>query len=240
MPMNTEFNRGAIQPMDCYRRVWELVKPQYGLMLGICLVGMLIASVGPLGLLLGPMMCGIFLCYFKLMRGEPIEFNTLFTGFDYLMPGWVVALIQVIPLMLIQIPYAIWIMYLTFGQMMEDQIVRGRMRVNPMMTPAFLVSVAVDTVVLMVVSGVLQMFLVFGYALIVDRQLGGLDAAKLSARAAVGNLGGVLGIMVINLLLGIAGLALCYVGAILIIPITMGVWAVAYRQVFPEQPAEAA
>jgi hypothetical protein len=236
--MNIDFNRNAIRPMDCYRKTWELVKPRYGLMLGICLVGVLIGSFGPLGLLIGPMMCGIFICYLKLMRGEPIEFNTLFSGFDYFMPGWVVALVQVIPIMLIQIPYVIWIMFLSIGNAINTP--RGRRGggdPNPLFASAFLISVAIDTLLIMVVGGVLQMLFVFGYALVVDRKLGGLDAIKLSARAAFANLGGVLGIMAINLLLGIAGLALCYVGAILIIPVTMGVWAVAYRQVFPELPA---
>ncbi|MEO6391254.1 MAG: hypothetical protein ABIP75_05325 [Pyrinomonadaceae bacterium] len=228
-----EFNRGAIQPVECFRESWALVKPRYGLMLGITLVGVIIGSMGPFGLLLGPMMCGIFLCYLKVLRGEEIEFNTLFKGFEFFMPGFIVALVQVIPLMFIQIPYIGWMMYLTMTNALSAP--RGR-AANPMdiYTPTFFISMGADIVLVTFVSVILQGFFVFGYGLVVDREMNGLDAVKLSARAAMANIGGILGIVGINILLGLTGSLLCFVGGIFLIPITMGVWVVAYRKVFPE------
>lgn len=228
-----EFNRGAIQPVECFKESWAVVKPRYGLMLGITLVGMIIGSMGPLGLLLGPMMCGIFLCYLKVLRGEAIEFNTLFKGFEFFMPGFIVALVQVIPLMFIQIPYIGWMMYLTMSQAMS--MPRGR-PADPfaIYTPTFFISLGVDMVVIIFVSVILQGLFVFGYGLVADRGMNGLDAVKLSARAARANIGGILGIMGINLLLGFAGWLLCFVGGIFLLPITMGAWVVAYRKVFPD------
>jgi uncharacterized membrane protein len=76
-------------------------------------------------------------------------------------------------------------------------------------------------------------FFVFAYQLIVDRGLSGWDACKTSARAALGNIGGVLGLMLVNALLGVVGIALCYVGAFFVLPISLAAFDVAYRRVFP-------
>ena len=57
-----------------------MVRPQYWLMVAVVLVGILIGSFAPMGILLGPMMCGIYLCLLGLMRGERIEFGLLFKG----------------------------------------------------------------------------------------------------------------------------------------------------------------
>jgi uncharacterized membrane protein len=235
-----EFNRNAIQPVDCYRATWALIKPNYGLMLGICFVGMIIAGFGPFGLLLGPMMCGIFICFLRLQRGESVEFNTLFRGFDHFMPGFTVAFIQVLPLMLIQLPYLCWIMWLFFSQAMSTPRSSDPFANNPVFSSLYWIGFSVDMLVITVVGGVVQGLLVFGYGLVVERKMKGLDAAKLSARAALGNFGGVAAIIVINIVLSLVGLMLCYVGAILVIPLTLGVWTIAYRRVFPEPAADAA
>src|SRR5206468_605023 len=74
----------------------------------------------------------------------------------------------------------------------------------------------------------------FIYPLIVDRGLTGVEAVKTSARAALGNLAGVVGLVLLNGMLGLVGAMCCYVGAFFVMPITFGAILVAYRQVFPE------
>ena len=54
------------------------MKDQYWLFVGMCFIGVLIGGAVPLGILLGPMMCGLYLTFFKTRRGEPIEFGTMF------------------------------------------------------------------------------------------------------------------------------------------------------------------
>lgn len=235
-----EFNRNAIRPLDCYRAVWALIKPRFGLMLGICVIGMIIAGFGPFGLLLGPMMCGIFICYLRLQRGESIEFNTLFRGFDHFSPGFGVAFIQVLPIALIQLPYVGWIMWYSLSEAISNPNYGRSLESHPIFSPVIWAGTAVDITVITVVGGVMQGLLVMGYGLVAERKMKGFDAAKLSARAALANLGGVAGIIAINIVLSLAGFALCYVGAFLVMPITIGVWTVAYRRVFPEPSAEPA
>ena len=78
----TEFRRVPIEPVDCLMRAGSLTGDQYWLFVGICFVGVLIGSLAPLGILLGPMMCGIYLCYFGRERGYRATFELLFKGFD--------------------------------------------------------------------------------------------------------------------------------------------------------------
>ena len=52
MEQNTSFVKVPIRPIDCLNRSMELVKGQYWLFVGICLVGLLIGGIVPLGILL--------------------------------------------------------------------------------------------------------------------------------------------------------------------------------------------
>src|SRR3989442_1676690 len=72
------FHRGAIRPIQCVRDAWRLVKDDYWLFLGLTVVGMLIGSFAPLGVLVGPMMCGIYVCLLRRLDGRRIDFAMLF------------------------------------------------------------------------------------------------------------------------------------------------------------------
>src|SRR6185295_19236416 len=89
------FNRNAVRPIECVKGGWNLIKDQYWLILGMCFVGWMITAV--VGLLMGSMMCGLFLTFFTLRRGQPIEFGMLFKGFDYILQSRIAALIHAIP-----------------------------------------------------------------------------------------------------------------------------------------------
>ena len=93
-----------MHPVECFSAGWEIVRPQYWLMVAVALVGILIGGAAPMGILLGPMMCGVYLCLLARMRGERIEFGLLFKGFDYFVPSLVATLVQLVPLMVILIP----------------------------------------------------------------------------------------------------------------------------------------
>ena len=63
-----EFQRGVVKPIECIKEGYNLIKDQYWLFVGIAAIGMLIGSAVPLGILMGPMMVGIYMAIFK--RGE--------------------------------------------------------------------------------------------------------------------------------------------------------------------------
>jgi uncharacterized membrane protein len=200
-------------------------------MVAVALVGVLIGGLAPMGILMGPAMCGIYLCLFAVMRGERIEFGLLFKGFDYFVPGLVATLVQIVPVMVILIPaYAIFFVWVVlFG---AHSASRGAPSGSAV--PVVVVAAVFVFLLIMAVSMAVGLFFVFAYPLVVDRKLSGLDACRASARAVRGNLGGMLGLVLLNFALGIVGLLLCYVGALLLMPVGMAANAVAYRRVFGE------
>lgn len=231
-PNPLEFRTGVIEPVACLKEGWALIKDQYWLFLGIVLVGMLIGGVVPI-VLLGPMMVGIYLCYFRKMRGEPVEFGNLFKGFDYFAQGLIAALIQMIPMVVVMVPlYIIWFIFI-FASMPRRG---GRMSPDESQTFffTFLGFELLFVLIMMLVGIIVHIFFMFSFPLIADKQLSGLDAVKLSIKAGKANLGGMLLLVLLNAGLGILGVLACYIGVFALMPVTMAAQAVAYRRVFPE------
>ena len=231
-----EFNRNAVSPVECFKGGWNLIKDQYWLILGMVVVGWMIASAVPLGILMGPMMCGLFLAFFKLRRGEPIEFGTLFKGFEYLGQSILATLIHVIPILcLIVGSYVVF--YIFFFVAMVSQSNREP---NPSALILVLVVYAVFWLAVIALIMFLSIGFMFVYPLIVDRGLQGLDAVKMSFRGAFANFWGLLGMVCLNFLLSLAGLCMCFIGVYFVMPVSYSAMAVAYEQIFGlRQPPQA-
>lgn len=229
----TEFNRGAVRPMECLRGGWDLIKDQYWLFLGMSVVAVLVGSAVPMGILIGPMMCGLDLAFFRRQCGEPVTFDLIFKGFDHFKESLIATVIQVVPMLLILLPT-----YVISAALFIITFKPGRRGEPPDILP-FFAFMSIIILVVMAVSIAMGVFFAFTYPLIVDRKLSGVEAVKTSIKAATGNLGGVLGLMLLTTLLGIVGLLFCYVGALLVMPVNFAAWTIAYRQVFSltsEQP----
>jgi len=222
------FRRNVVEPVRCIQAGWALVKDQYWLFVGICAVAMLIGSAVPLGILLGPMMCGIYLTCFKKRRGEPIEFGTLFKGFDFFGPSVAATLIHIVPVIAIIIP-SYFIFYIGIILSMATQDPNNP---NPAAVFGIFFGFTIFILVMMVVITVISIGFTFSYPLIADRKLQGFDAVKLSFRAAMANFWRLLGMAFLTTFLQIGGVLLCYVGVLLVFPIMFGAVASAYEQVF--------
>jgi len=212
--------------MDCLRGGWDLIKDQYWLFLGISFVAILIGTAVPLGILLGPMFCGLYLALFQKQRGQPVTFDLLFKGFDFFGDSLVATLIQMVPMMLVMVPGY----FVMIGAMMVT-MQPGRRGQPPDMLP-FFAAFGFFFLLIMLTSLIVGAFFAFTYPLIVERRLSGINAVKTSVRAALSNLGGVFGLMFLSMVLGVVGVMLCYVGAFLFMPISFAAWSIAYRQVF--------
>jgi uncharacterized membrane protein len=92
----------------------------------------------------------------------------------------------------------------------------------------------VFVMIILIVGIIVTIFVLFAFPLIADRNLSGVDAIKLSIKAAKVNFAGMLGLILINVGLGIVGVICCYVGVFFVMPVSFAAYAVAYRQVFPE------
>ena len=229
-PEQSTFRVGVIQPLECIKEGWALIKDQYWIFFGLSLVALLLGGAVPI-VLLGAMMVGLFLCLFEKMAGRPFEFGLLFKGFDYFVPGLVVTAIKMIPIIIMIVPY-----YFIMIATMITSMPRGQASPEDMtrfMTSFFGLEI-IFVLVIMAVSIGVEIFFMFAYPLIADRKLSGLDAVKLSIKAGKANFGGVLSLLLLNAVFSSLGVFLCIVGVYLYIPIAFAAQAVAYRRVFPE------
>lgn len=221
------YRRNAIQPVECIKAGWALVQGQYWLFLAMALIAFMIGSAVPLGILMGPMMCGLYLALFKQRRGEPIEFGTLFKGFDYFGNSVVAAVLHALPVIAVIVPAYVLFYVGTFVSIaaMGDEP-------GPVGIIGVFLSFALFIVIVFSVIIVLTIGFTFSYPLIVDRKMQGFDAVKLSFKAAMGNFWRLLALAILCGLLNSIGLMLCYVGVFFTLPIGYAAVAAGYEQVF--------
>jgi hypothetical protein len=223
------FKRNAVEPMKCLKEGFERIKDRYWFFVGMCFVAILVGGAVPFGILMGPMMCGLYMTFFMKRLGQPIEFGTLFKGFDHFGQSLIATLIHVIPIAIIVVP-AYLLFYVGFIVTMAAS--SGSDEPNPAALFGFLGVMVLFWMVIVVIIIVISIAFTFSYPLIVDRRLQGIDAVKLSARAAMANFWKLLGLSLMSGLMGFVGVLFCYVGAFLVIPISYAAISVAYEQVF--------
>lgn len=225
-----EFKTGVIRPVECLREGWQLIKDQYWLFFGISFVGIIIASLVPFGIFLGPMMCGIFYVLMERSSGRAMRFEDLFKGINYFMPSLVATLFLIVPSFLVGI-----VMYVPMI-MMQISIQRGD-RIDPdMILPYFLGMIAMAAI-FGIIAACIHALLMFAYPLIVEHNLSGKEAFFTSARAVLKNLGGVVGLIACQIGLGIVGYLVLCVGVYFTLPVMFAAMFVAYRKVFPSSAA---
>lgn len=215
-----------LSPIQLIKDGLELIKDQFFLFLGITLVGVIIGEVSA-GIVLGAMLCGIYLCYFKKIRGEAVAFDTLFKGFDYFVEGLIAMLVIAVICMVIVIPF--WILMFLVGFMLGSD---GGAIVALLM----LVFYVFFFILLLAINALTA----FTFPLIVDKNMKAIPAIKLSIQAGKANL---VPLVLMFILLGLAtgiGFVLCVIPGLCVIPIAYGAIALAYRQVFPEGAQAAA
>lgn len=226
-----EYQRTAIRPVDCLMASKDLLGDKYWLFFGITVVGVLIASAVPLGILMGPMMCGIYYCYFRRMRGESVEFGMLFRGFDYFLESLLATLILLGVSLVLTLPLSC-LFVAGFMGLAAASDHGGHPGEPPIL--AMFGMMGVFYIAMLVVSVVAMVFFAFAYPLIVERGLKAWPAVCTSCRAAWANFGGMLGLMCLLMLISVVASLCCYAPALLFMPFYMGTLALAYRKVFPE------
>jgi len=206
--MNTDrfaFNRRAVKPMVCLSEGWQLIKDDYWLFLGITFVGALLGGMAPLGILQGPAMCGIYLCLLTRLLNLPVSFNTLFKGFDYFLQSFIATLIMIAVAMVFMVPLMI-VYFIAFFSLIAAQAPQARNAPpNEEFLWSFVSLYAVFIPTTMVISMAIHALFLFTYPLTVDRELTGVEAVKLSMRAAFGNFFGVAGLILLTVVLSLLG-----------------------------------
>jgi len=228
---NVEFNRGVISPMECFREGWQLIKEDYWLFFGITFVGVFIGGMGPMAVLVGPMMCGIYLCLLQQERGKKVTFDMVFKGFEFFAPSLIATLIMVVPIILMVLVLYAFLLIGVFAIIGLHG--NNRQGPPPEQMMALFGAYGIGIFLLILASIPLKAFFLFIYLLIVDKQVSGWEAVRLSFRAVRGNFGGILGLVLLSECLGFIGFLCCGVGAYLEMPLSFAMFTVAYRQIFP-------
>jgi len=223
------FRRNVVEPVSCIKGGWELIRSQYWLFVGMTLVGLLIGGAVPI-VLMGPMMCGLNLAFLKTRRGEPIEFGTLFKGFDYFGQSVIAAVLHTIPVIVVVIPA--YILFYVFMFVSIAASSSGGGDPNPAALFGVMAMFGLFWLVVVAIIIIISIGFLFVYPLIVDRKLSAIDAIKLSFRAALANFWRLLGMVLLTSLMSAVGVLACYIGAFLVMPIGYAAIAKAYEQVF--------
>lgn len=238
---NIQFVPGAIDASDCISNAWEMLKRTYGMFLGVSLVAyLLIACVPCLNVfLMGPVMGGVYYVALRDMRGEPVDFGMMFKGFEKFVPLMVVGLIQSIPGIIIQILQYVFqfssaILDTRRGRGVDYDFFQSSSGSDLAIGTGMMILIGVGAIAIMI-FGILWWAATFcAVPLVMEYDLGAIDALKLSAQAGMNNIGGLIVLVIFEGLVMILGLLMICVGMFLIsIPIMFLANAFAYRQIFP-------
>ena len=185
---------------------------------------MLVGGAIPI-VLIGPMMCGIYLVLFAKHAGLPIDFSQLFKGFDYFMPSLLLAVIIMVPTLFLVFAIYVPMFFVAMA--------------GPRMSESEFIAVLAGSVGIELVVAVIMVcvhtLLLFAFPLIVDKKFSAVESIKVSARAVWANLGGVVGLFAVGFVVCLLGyLALC-IGIYFALPLILASNVVAYRRVFPAQ-----
>ncbi len=216
--------RVSIEPIELYKRSMALMGDQYWLFVGITLVGVMLGSIVPMGLLMGPMMVGIYMCFADREKGRQVEFGTLFKGFDQFVSSFIAMLIMVGLSLLVMIPLMI-VMSVAMILILPSN---GGNQGTTLVIPVLLVFYFV----LFIAVFLIQLPFLFAFQLIADRGLTGPRAVSLSLKGVQKNFGGCIFLSIVIGLFSLLASAACIVPAFFLMPISMGVLYLAYRDIF--------
>jgi hypothetical protein len=221
MMQDIQINTGVIQAFDCYRVAWEMIRPQFGMIFAAFLIAMLIGGV--FGIIMGALMCGLYLCLFDVQEGRELKLDRLFGGFQYFLPSFLVMLVIMVPMV---------VMFLLVYLPIIGMALAGTHIDESELMPFIIGALAVEIVfaILMVCFHTLMMF---AFPLIVDKKLSAFQAMKTSAKAVRMNLGGVASLFGVGFLVSLAGMMVFCVGIYLAMPLVLAAQVVAYRKIFP-------
>ena len=219
---STDFQTRVIKPVEIYKESWALIKDQYWLLFGITIVGMLIGGAVPI-VLIGPAICGIYLCLFHKIDGREVKFDLLFKGFEFFKPSIIVAVVVMVP---------VFVLIFTIYVPMIGMAIAGP-RMNERELLSWFIGVGIVEFFIALFMVCLHTLLMFAFPLIVDRRLSGIESMKMSAKAVWQNLGGVAGLFGVGFLVGLVGYLMLCVGIYLVMPLIFMSNAVAFRKIFP-------
>jgi hypothetical protein len=201
---------------DYLKQGYDLIRGEYWLFFSVIAVGLIISSFAPFGILTGPFMCGIFICYRIKSQGNKFEFGKLFKGFDYFLDALLVTLLQLAASLFIMVPVILLLIGAITGIAVAHEYSND---VILFFLLCFLVAIVLLTICLFTF---LTMPFQLAYILIVDFQFKAWDAVKSGFKSTWLNFMKLTGLIWLILVLVGFGMCLCYVGMFFVLPVIFG------------------
>ncbi len=232
---NVQFLSGAIDAGGCVSNAWTLVTRRFGLYVGVGFVTLLLIGCVPFvgAVLFGPVLGGFYYLVLRDMRDEPVDFGMMFKGFEKFVPLMVAGLIQTAPSLIATVlQYTVDIARLAGGGVLDSDANFYQSGGEAIFAGLSLVFVTV-VIVLSLLGAVWTVALSFAVPLILEHDLPVGDAVLTSVKAAFSNVGGLILLIILQILVAILGMIALCVGIFVAIPIIYTANVIAYRQVFP-------
>jgi hypothetical protein len=233
--MNTiQYHSGAIDAGGCVSNAWGLITRRFWLYIGVGFLTILLIGCIPIvgSLLFGPVMGGFYYLVLRDMNDEPVDFGMMFKGFEKFVPLMAAGVIQTAPgIVATVLQYTVDLARLAGGS-----TGRGVDLYQPggdTFLAGISAMVLIVVILLSIVGIVWSVALSFAVPLIVEHDLGIADALMTSAKAALHNAGGLLVLVIIEILIGILGIIALCVGIFVALPVIYAANVFAFRQVFP-------
>ena len=239
MSPSNQYNSSAVNASECVSKGWALISPNLLLFIGMFVVLVIITFV--IGLIpyagavinlfiSGPLTCGILMAMLAVYRNEYPPFSTMFQGYSRFLPAVLIPLIQALPFFVLAFFAASYLAALKAGFPLPGTAQSSQMPFDP----KILLPLVLMYLVVLVISMILKLLMIFALPLVADRNIGIVEAVKLSFQASVNNIGGLVLLILLEILIATAGILLCLVGLLVAIPLIYAAEIIAYKQVFPD------
>lgn len=222
--------RVSIRPFQLLQRGYAFLGDQYWLFVGICLVSLLLGSLVPMGLITGALTVGVFLGLLDHEAGRRVDFSVMFKGFDFFVDSLLIIVAVIVAAMVVLLPVMVIMMVLMFGGIAT---VGNQQNPSGLVVLLPLLIMGVFMVAIMAASILIYLPFVFCFQLIADQKMKAADALRLGWQGAYQNFGGIFLLLIVQTFIGLLTSLLCYLPAILFIPIVFSSYFLLYREVFP-------
>ncbi|AWI08929.1 hypothetical protein [Ereboglobus luteus] len=206
------------KPLDvigCISRGWAFYKSDFGPILGVTLLTLVLMSAIPFGAVIatGLGMAGIYYYYLGKMRGQQRQLSDVFVGLSRMTTPLIVG-----NLAIFGIVFACMLPIYAF-------VVVGAI----MQSPAGLIVAAAGGLAGMAVILYISVVFTFVFPLIIDKNLDWKDAVKVSRRVIGAQFWRFLLLMILVGLISCLGLLLFFIGVYLLVPLAIASYAQAYE-----------
>ncbi len=224
---NVQFNRGAVNAVECVSKGWEILKSNYFPFFGIGVLVLILGCIPVVSwFLIGPLLVGIYAGLLIQYRGERADFGILFSGFSKFFPAFVIGLLLLLPGIILNFYNLSIRIAQALAIFNPNELTAGAATLFGLF--GFLLNILA-----LIGSILFGITFTFALPLLADKDLSLGDTIKLSAKAGWANAGGLFLLLLLLGLILVGGiLALC-IGIFFVLPLVYAALTVAYRQVFP-------